>query len=408
MSSVPWPSDEAGRLAELQALHALDVLPEPSFTAIAALAAFACRAPIALVNLISATGQHFKGCYGTAAPGMDRRIAFCPHAICERSLLEVPDALADPRFRDDPLVSGEPYVRFYAGVPVLSHDHALGTVCVMDHRPRRLSDDQRQALATLANDAVGLLQLHHHAARTDQVLARLRRIDAVKNQFLRTVNHELRTPLASIRSSVQLVRDGDLDPATQERFLEMIDRNSLRLEQLLDELLLMASLNAGSAAFTPARVNLAALARDAVHAVTAQGRTGQLAMAVHAPPAVMAWADPGRVRHALAHLVDNAVKFTPPGGAVTVTVTAGPAPAVEVVDTGIGIEEHDLEHVFDDFYRGDGTEDHAIGGTGVGLALVKKIARMHGGDVRIDSRPGAGTRVRLTLAVAPRNAVPAT
>ncbi|MFC6579695.1 GAF domain-containing protein [Planomonospora parontospora] len=207
----------AGRLAEL---HALDVLPEPSFTAIVALAAFACGAPITLVNLINATGQHFKGRYGTAAPGMDLRIAFCPHAICGRSLLEVPDAPADPRFRDDPLVSGEPYVRLYAGVPVLSHDHALGTVRVMDHRPRRLSDAQRQALATLANDAAGLLQLHHYAARTDQALVRLRRIDAVKNQSLRTVNHELLTPLASIRSSVQLVRDGDLDAATQERFLE--------------------------------------------------------------------------------------------------------------------------------------------------------------------------------------------
>ncbi|WP_449065814.1 ATP-binding protein, partial [Planomonospora algeriensis] len=235
--------------------------------------------------------------------------------------------------------------------------------------------------------------------RQEQQVHRLRQIDEVKNQFLRTVNHELRTPLTSIHSYLQLIREGGLDPVTQDRFLEVIDRNSTRLGQLLDELLLMASLNAGNAAFTPAETDLVALARNAVQAITAQGRTEQPAVTVHAPAPVIAWADAGRIRHALAHLLDNAVKFTPPGGRIDVTVTADPVPQIEVADTGAGIEPHDLDHVSDDFYRGGTAEQRAIGGTGVGLALVRRIAEMHGGDVHIDSRPGHGTRVRLTLPV---------
>ncbi|MFC4056974.1 ATP-binding protein [Planomonospora corallina] len=230
-----------------------------------------------------------------------------------------------------------------------------------------------------------------------QQMERLRQVDELKNQFLRTVNHELRTPLASVRSSVQLLHEGGMDAATQERFLQVLDRNSVRLEHLLNELLLMASLNAGDAAFTPAETELSALARQAVQAVTARGDTGHLTVTVHAPGAVTAWADAGRLRHALAQLLDNAVKFTPPGGRIDVTVTADPVPSIEVADTGVGIDPHDLPHVFDDFYRGAGAERQSIGGTGVGLALVRKIVRMHGGDVQVDSRPGAGTRIRLVL-----------
>ncbi|MBG0822957.1 GAF domain-containing protein [Planomonospora sp. ID91781] len=272
--------------------------------------------------------------------------------------------------------------------------------------PRR--EGERLLVDGISTDVTDRRQITEERERLlvqqQQQVRRLRQVDEVKNQFLRTVNHELRTPLTSIHSYLQLIREGDLDAATQARFLEVIDRNSTRLGQLLDELLLMASLNAGNAAFTPAETDLVALAQNAVQAITAQGRTEHLAVTVHAPAPVIAWADAGRIRHALAHLLDNAVKFTPPGGRIDVTVTAGPAPAIEVADTGTGIDPQDLDHVSDDFYRGGTAEQRAIGGTGVGLALVRRIADMHGGNVHIESGPGHGTRVRLTL---PAKAAPA-
>ncbi|GAT70016.1 signal transduction histidine kinase [Planomonospora sphaerica] len=269
--------------------------------------------------------------------------------------------------------------------------------------PRR--EGTRLFVDGIATDVTDHHELTEHRERLllqqKQQVERLHQIDEMKNQFLRTINHELRTPLASIRSSMQLMCEGEVDARDQQRFLEVIDRNSVRLEHLLNELLLVTSLHAGSAAFNPARVDLAALAREAVRTVTAQCRAARRhadppAVAVHAPAAVTVWADAGHLRHALNQLLDNAVTFTPSGGRVTVTVTAEPTPVIEVADTGVGIGPHDLEHVFDDFYRGADAEQRA-GGTGMGLPLVKKIASMHGGEVAIDSRLGHGTRVRLVL-----------
>ncbi|MBG0823602.1 GAF domain-containing sensor histidine kinase [Planomonospora sp. ID91781] len=398
MTSWPRPDDEAERVRELEELHALDAVPEPQFSSIATLAAHVCGTPIGLVNLVGHDTQYLKGRHGITWTEMDRRDSFCQYTICGDRIMEIPDAQADPRFHDNSVVVGEPYVRFYAGAPVVSgHGHALGTVCVADTRPRLLSDDQRQALTTLAGNTAGLLQLHHHALRSEQMLARMREVEELKNQFLRTVNHELRTPLTAISSYLQIICDGDLDEATEQRFLRVIKRNSDRLRDLLDELLLMASLNAGTAAFAPDQADLAALVHRTVAALAERVRTGQLTMTVHAPRAVMACADAGRVQHALTQLLDNAIKFTPPGGRIEVAAWSDPAPTVEVCDTGIGIGAADIEHVFDDFYRAPEAEERAIGGTGIGLSITRKIVELHDGTVQIDSRPDKGTRVRLIL-----------
>ncbi|GGL40912.1 GAF domain-containing sensor histidine kinase [Planomonospora parontospora] len=398
MSETPVPSDEDERLRELDELGALNVLVEPAFQAVAELAAYVCRTPIALVNFPERGRQYFKGHVGTSATDMDRRVRFCPYTVETRRLLEVTDALADPRFRDDPAVTGEPYVRFYAGAPLISsRGHALGVVCVFDHRPRRLAPAQHQALDTLAVCATALLELRHHSDQAEKVIVRLRELEKLKHQFLRTVNHELRTPLTSIRSYVQMLQDGGLDEGTEQRFLEVIDRNSERILGLIDELLLMASLIARTAAFHPERTDLSALARAAVEAATVKAWNVSHTLVLDAPAEVTVWADTKRIRQVLAQLLDNAVKFTPSGGTVEVSVHGDPAPTVEVRDTGIGITPEALEHVFDDFYRAPEAEERAIGGTGLGLPIVARIARMHGGTVDIDSRPGQGTRVRLTF-----------
>ncbi|GIH95135.1 ATP-binding protein [Planobispora siamensis] len=380
------------------ALQALETLPAPDFSAIAQLAAAICQAPIALVNLLGNDGQYFKGRAGVAATKMDRQSLVCPYVIFGREVMEVPDMQADPRFRDDPWVTGPPYVRFYTGAPVVSsHDHALGTVCVMDQVPRRLSGAQRQALTTLAAGAAGLLEAHYYTQRSDEIIQRLRDVEELKNQFLRTVNHELRTPLTSIASYLQLIQDGGLDPMTEQRFLQVIERNSQRILELIDELLLVASLNARTAAHHPSPVDLTAITRRAVDRIAARARTCELRLNLHTDGPVTVSADARRLEHALTQVLDNALKFTPPGGSVDVTVTADPHPAVEVRDSGIGIGPDDLKHVVEDFYRAPDVEERAIAGTGVGLSITDKIVQMHGGTVHIDSAPGHGTTVRIAL-----------
>jgi PAS domain S-box-containing protein len=174
--TTPLPADEAQRLARLRALAVLDSAPEPLFDSFARLAAQIAGTPIALVSLVDEQRQWFKANLGL--PGVQqtpRDIAFCAHAILERDVMAVTDARADPRFADNPLVTGEPGIRFYAGAPLtLPSGERLGTLCVIDRAPRQLPEAQRLQLAELAQAVVQALLLreraHGHALGTPSVV----------------------------------------------------------------------------------------------------------------------------------------------------------------------------------------------------------------------------------------------
>ncbi len=165
MTAAPPPLNESDRLATLRALAVLDTPPEPAFDDLTRLAATLCGTPIALVSLVDDCRQWFKSRYGIDATETPREVAFCTHAILDTALFVVEDATADDRFRDNPLVIGEPNIRFYAGMPLITPDgHAVGTLCVIDRVPRTLRDDQREALRVLARQVVAQLQLRRQVA----------------------------------------------------------------------------------------------------------------------------------------------------------------------------------------------------------------------------------------------------
>ena len=144
---APVPTNEPERLQALRSSGILDSAPERSYDQLTELAAGVCRAPIAILSLIDSDRQWFKSKLGINLSETSRDIAFCSHAILDRDVLVVPDAKADQRFADNPLVTSEPHIRFYAGAPLITPEgHALGTLCVLDYVPRQLSDQQRQAL----------------------------------------------------------------------------------------------------------------------------------------------------------------------------------------------------------------------------------------------------------------------
>ena len=160
MQIAALPDNEAARLARLKALAVLDTSPEPIFDALTRAAALACEVPIALVSLVDEQRQWFKACTGLDVVETSRDLAFCAHAILSDALFEVPDATLDARFADNPLVLGAPGIRFYAGVPmVLPGGERIGTLCVIDRRPRRLDAEQRRLLAELAEATLQALLL---------------------------------------------------------------------------------------------------------------------------------------------------------------------------------------------------------------------------------------------------------
>lgn len=162
---------EAARLDALRNLDVLDTEPEPAFDDLARVAALICRTPVALVSLIDDTRQWFKARIGIDAHQTPRSVAFCDHAIrSPEAVMVVQDATEDVRFRDNPLVTGEPSIRFYAGAPLVTGDgFPVGTLCAIDQRPRTLSPEQTDALAVLARQVVTQLELRRANAALQEL-----------------------------------------------------------------------------------------------------------------------------------------------------------------------------------------------------------------------------------------------
>jgi GAF domain-containing protein len=162
MAAAP-PSIEAARIAALNRYAILDTEPEQSFDDLVTLAAHICKTPMAMLSLVDEHRQWFKSKVGVQVRETPREVSICTHAIQQDDLFVVPDTWQDPRFRDNPLVVGEPRVRFYAGAPLINEDgFALGTLCVVDREPRELDEDQKNALLSLRRLALAQMELRQN------------------------------------------------------------------------------------------------------------------------------------------------------------------------------------------------------------------------------------------------------
>jgi len=159
----PTLSAEAARLAALDRYAILDTDPEESFDALVILASYVCKTPMAMLSLLDDHRQWFKSSVGVQVRETPLELSICAHAIKQQDLFVVPDTLQDARFRENPLVLGEPHIRFYAGAPLINEDgYALGTLCVVDRQPRELDLEQRQALKSLRQLALRQMELRRN------------------------------------------------------------------------------------------------------------------------------------------------------------------------------------------------------------------------------------------------------
>ena len=231
----------------------------------------------------------------------------------------------------------------------------------------------------------------------------LRQLERVRQEFVANVSHELRTPLAVIKSTTEVLQYGAAeDPDARGGFLGQIAAEADRLGALIDDLLSLARIESGNLdlELRPVPLDKAIIACVERHQARAEDKTLTLIEKPppDAPPGVPALADPDALRQVLDNLVDNAIKYTPNGGRITVRWTAtADQVAFEVADTGIGIGAEHLGRVFERFYRADKGRSRAVGGTGLGLSIVKHLCQAMRGGVRVASTPGAGTTFTVTL-----------
>lgn len=241
-----------------------------------------------------------------------------------------------------------------------------------------------------------------------QDLTDLDRIERVRRDFVTNVSHELRTPVASIRVMAESLQRGALEqPELAGQFLQSITEAADRLGTLVDDLLTLARIEAGTVRQAWQAVDLAGLAAEATAALRPLAQQHGVALAADPLEPLRVTGDAEGLRQALANMVTNGIKYNQPGGQVRVSVRRAPGGAcVEVTDTGIGIAAEHLPRIFERFYRVDRGRSRAMGGTGLGLAIVKHVAEAHGGHVTVQSTPGAGSAFLFTLPEAPADALP--
>ncbi len=297
-------------------------------------------------------------------------------------------------------------------------------ILIVERLADRRIDAVALAIASAALSGLVLIRLaglvrSHDRVRRDERAARaeaesaqrqlarqneqLREADRLKDEFVALISHDLRTPLTSIMGYLELVLDDDNLTEEQRGFLNVADRNADRLLRLVNDLLFVARFEAGELELRPTDLDLAAVVRQSVEESGPRAAAGGVELTCVAGAVSSVQADKGRMFQLVENLVSNAIKFTPEGGEVRVSVTpVNGVVRLEVADTGIGIASGEQQRLFERFFRASTASEHQIPGTGLGLYITRAIVEAHGGSIAVRSDPGEGTSFCVELPARPR------
>jgi len=390
MQAAAIPDNEPKRLSALYNLGILDSDRENIFDEIMELAASICEVPIALISLIDESRQWFKSRKGLDATETSRNVSFCAHAILQPGLFYISDTHKDPRFMDNPLVVGPPYIRFYAGAPLITREgYGLGTLCVIDKVARELSESQQYELQVLRTHVLKLLELRE----TSRELA-------LANQelsaFNYTLSHDLGAPIRAIKGfSRTLIEDfaESMNKDSQD-LIGRINSSAHRMEQMTCDLINFSQMSSRDLEFK--RVNLSAIAEQTIDKLRLE--SGDRAVKVTIQKGIEVLGDAGLMRIVMENLLGNAWKYTQNISQAKISFGIREENGVHelfVKDNGVGFEMAYATKIFQPFQRLHRSADYP--GNGIGLATVKRIVQKHGGDVRAHSIANQGTTIFLRL-----------
>lgn len=392
---------EQRRLEALKQYDVLDSHAEDQFDEIAKLAAIVCDKPISFISFIDHQSQYLKAKVGIEISKTAKENSFCQYTIEGEGILEVCDALLDERFANNPFVVAEPFLRYYAGCPIVDEEgNNLGTLCVMDIKPGKLNTVQMETLKSLSK------QVSHGLITRKEKLQILHEKNQaihnskVKSDFLSTMSHEIRTPLNGIISITHLLNSENNVSNQYRDYFKNLRFASEGLLSLVNDILDFSKIEAGKIELQKENFDLKTFLEDLKETFKfrAEENDSKLFFEWDENLPSHYQGDKFRIAQILNNLLSNAIKFTA-HGKVVLRASAVKSDdessrrkiLLEVEDSGIGIPSDKIDSVFDSFSQATTSTSQNYGGTGLGLAITRSLVELFGSEIHVKSTVGKGS-----------------
>ena len=437
----PVAAEDAERISKLRKYQVLNNNEEPAFARLTELAKLFFNMPVVAITFMDEETQYLKSLLGLdGICTTSRKVAICNYTVLSDEVLVLPDLTEDSRFSQNPLVTEAPYLRFYAGAPIIMHEdgktYRLGSLCLMDRQPHHdFTDKDAEILAQFAAMAADALQLQdqqRHAKHANEM----------KSEFLANMSHEIRTPMNGIIGMVEMLAETKLS-AEQQEYVDNIKVSNEHLLAIINGILDLSKVESGKMTIDSIPMNISSLCNEVVSLFAVKARQRGLTLDYHYTEALSPYikGDPVRIKQIMVNLVNNAIKFTREGGRVTIDVKhmennpcedkygnhksicshelqveqashyntddSGSVNhqdmtlCIEVTDTGVGIKPESLEAIFDAYDQANKSTHRLYGGTGLGLSVCKSLVELMGGYIEVDSAVGIGTTFTVLLPLPP-------
>lgn len=390
---------ESQRIKALESYSILDTMPEDDYDDLVLIASQICDTPIAIIGFVDEKRHWFKSKVGTEITENQRDLSFCGHAInSENNVFIVPDTRMDVRFQDNPLVKGDLQIGFYAGVSLLDDRTGLpiGTICVIDHQPKNLSNNQINSLRALSKQTMKLLELRAKNNNFKKSITLLEKKNQDLERFAYSAAHDLKSPLVNISGlSAHLIDnyEGKIDSEVIE-IIDLINTSALKLKEMIDNLLVISK--AESVADTSNDEVLISELETELKSLLAFEENYKIVLNSNV---VALYINKTILEQILINLISNAIKYNNKEDIeITISIQAAATSyTISVQDNGRGILPEHQNIIFEEFEVVAEQDRFGEKGSGIGLATVKRLVDAYGGTIQVSSEIGKGSLFTFSL-----------
>ncbi len=399
MIHAPIPINDKERVQELHDMDILDTLEDDNFTDIVQLASKICQTPISLISLVDSSRQWFKAKIGVTDTETPRNISFCGHAILhDNDFFEVPDALKDIRFFDNPLVISDPNIRFYAGVQLTTKKgYNIGMLCVNDTKPNKLTPGQIFALKVLGNHVAKMLDLRITKKQSEEKSKKIESQNEILRKMLSIIAHDVRGPIGSLLNIFEMSEAKMIDEASKNELLKMSKAQVESILHLLNNLVGWGVANIENKVTNKVKSPLKDLVDQEISLLQLSATLKENTLSNLVNKDVVLPVENDMMQFIVRNLLTNANKFTSKGKIVVYSDKTEDHYTLTFNDTGKGMDEETIQTLLENNKIITTPGTHNEKGSGLGFKLIKEFVENVGGSINIVSELGKGTSISLNF-----------